>query len=176
MEEGTSVRVSGVPFRAFGPYWAEEISGVLNGDHFVVFGGPGVSRIALDDLRGGAGEIVAAIGDGVSPEKREADEAEVMQATQVLTDFTATSLVETARHLATTTARSLSCEFGAVLLSGPPVRLVMADEGWHPTATQEEIVAALMPLTQVATNDIYVEQDVSTSRSPIDRSRSRMDS
>ena len=166
LEEGVASRVSGVPFRAFGPYWATEVTGILSGEHVVVLSGPGVSRIAVEKLEAAARDVIAAVSDGVPPAKLDADEAEILQAVEALKEVRAGSIEEIARHLASTTARSLSCEFGAVLLFGPPVRLVISDEGWQPAAGEQEIVAALMPLRQVATNDVYIEQDLSMSPFP----------
>lgn len=102
----------------------------------------------------------------VSEEKIAADEAEVRQALQSLAGLEMGSAEEMARHVASATARALSCEFGAVLLHGPPVRLVLADEGWHPAASDEEIIAALLPLLQVARDGMFVEQDLSQSAFP----------
>ena len=165
-EETVLRRRSGVPFRAFGPYCATEIVAVATShDDVVVLAGDGSSVHEDDRLVSAAEKISGAIGP-VTPEKRDADELEVRQAIQALGEFQGSSIHEAATHLATVTARSLSCEWGAVLLVGPPPRLFQADEGWSPTATEEEIVAALMPLHAVARSEIFVEQDLSQSAFP----------
>jgi hypothetical protein len=131
----------------------------------VVLSGDGVSQNEDDGLRMAAEEISAAMGP-VTPEKRDADELEVRQAMEALGAFGGGSLADAARHLATVTAQSLSCEWAAVLLTGPPVSLHVADEGWAPAASDEDVIAALMPLLSVARSEIYVEQDLSQSPFP----------
>ena len=159
-------RRSGVPFRAFGPYWGTEVVAIsTEGDDVVVLGGEGVSTHTDETLRAAAEQISGAMGS-VTPEKRDADELEVRQARQALADFNGTDVADAATHLASVTARSLSCEWAAVLLVGPPPKLYVADEGWSPAASEEEIVAALMPLRAVARADIFVEQDLSQSAFP----------
>lgn len=165
-EVGLLRRRSGVPFRAFGPYWATEVVAITTarGD-VVVLGGDGVDAHDDDTLRSAAEKISGAIGS-VTPEKRDADELEVRQAREALAEFSGANIADAATHLASVTARSLSCEWAAVLLFGPPPKLYVADEGWSPAASDEEIVAALMPLRAVARSDIFVEQDLSQSAFP----------
>lgn len=159
-------RRSGVPFRAFGPYWATDVVAVATQNKdVIVLAGDGASGHADEELVSAAEQISAAIGP-VTPEKRDADELEVRQALEALRDFRGDSTAEAARHLASVTARSLSCEWAAVLLVGPPQRLHVADEGWAPAASEEEIIAALTPLQAVARSEIFVEQDLSQSAFP----------
>jgi hypothetical protein len=165
LEEGLARRTSGVPFRAFGPYWSTDVAAVREEDDLVVFGGGRVSTVADDELRGIAAAARSAATD-VAEGKLEADEAEVRQALQALTGVAPGPVEEMARHVASVTAAALSCEFGAVLLTRPPMRLFMADEGWRPAASDEEIVAALLPLVEVARAGIFVEQDLSESPFP----------
>jgi hypothetical protein len=165
LEEGVSRRRSGVPFRAFGPYWSTEVVAIATGDDVVVFGGPELRSFDDEEARALADQARARAQD-VSQEKQTADEAEVQQALQALTGVEPGPVDEMARHVASTTAQALSCEFGAVLLHGPPTRVHVADEGWKPMASDDEIIAALMPLVQVARDDLFVEQDLSASSFP----------
>lgn len=158
-------RSSGVPFRAFGPYWATDVAAIPKGDDLVIFGGKGIGDTPDEALIDGA-EAASSTATAVTSEKQDADEAEVQQALAELTGVTPGPVAEMASHLATVTARALSCEFGAVLLTGPPMKVFMADEGWRPTASEDEVIAALTPLLQVSRNELYVEQDISESPFP----------
>jgi hypothetical protein len=165
LEEGLIRRRSGVPFRIFGPYWGSEVAAVEVEDDLIVFGGTGVSERDDTELAEAAAQAAASAHD-VATEKVAADEAEVQQALKALTGVEPGPLGAMARHVASVTAQSLSCEFGAVLLTGPPARIFTTDEGWHPAAPEEDIIAALLPLLQVARDGIYVEQDLSESSFP----------
>lgn len=156
---------SGVPFRAFGPYWATSVAGVKVGDDLVVFGG-GTLVETPDDVIIEVAHLASAQARPVSSEKSEADEAEVRQALEALGEVERGPIGSIARHLASVTARALSCEFGAVLLTGPPVRIFVAEEGWRPAASDDEMIAALMPLVPVAKKGMFVEQDLSESPFP----------
>lgn len=164
---GTGVvrKHSGVPFRAFGPYWATSVAAVKVGDDLVVFGGGSVSETSEERIIEIA-HLAAEQARPVSAEKSEADEAEVRQALETLGEVEGGSIESVARHLASVTARALSCEFGAVLLTGPPVRIYVAEEGWRPAASEDEMIAALMPLLPVARSGMFVEQDLSESPFP----------
>lgn len=167
MTKGCATKRSGVPFRAFGPYWATDVAGARAGDSVVIVGGEGVSGMPEERIRSLAADAMASARHEVSNEKLDADELEVKQAIESLHQGADEADFEKlARHLATATARALSCEFGAVLLSGPPTRLYMADEGWRPVASEAETIAALLPLKQAVTNGILVEQDLSASNFP----------
>ncbi len=159
-----SRRRSGVPFRALGPYWATEVAAVSVDDAVVVFGGPGVAAAGDDTLRAEA-TVHARQVLGVTDVKLDADALEIEQAVASLlrpyTDVTAA-----AQSIATAAARALSCEFAAVVLWGPPVQLYLADEGWRPAATDEEIVAAIVPLASAARRHLICEQDTTTSAFP----------
>lgn len=165
LEEGVLRKRSGVPFRVFGPYWANEAAAAVSGDRLIIFGGEGVGDLTDDDLNELA-RRAAKVAREVPPAKREADEAEVKQALDELLGFQGSSAEEAAIHLASTTARALSCEFGAVLLLRPQTRVFVADQGWHPTGTEDELIAALLPLHQVTQEGIYVEQDLNESPFP----------
>lgn len=165
LEEGVLRKRSGVPFRLFGPYWTNEAAAAVSGDRLIVFGGEGVGDLTDDDLNGFA-QRAAKVAREVPPAKREADEAEVQQALDDLLGFEHSSVEEAAMHLASTAARALSCEFGAVLMLRPKTRVFMADQGWRPAGTDDEVIAALLPLHQVTQEGIYVEQDLSDSPFP----------
>lgn len=165
LEEGIARKRSGVPFRVFGPYWAKEAVAVTSDNNLIVLGGEGVGGISDDDLM----ELARRAADSapeMPPAKREADEAEVQQALDQLLGFKGASVEEAAVHVASTTARALSCEFGAVLLLRPQARVFMADEGWRPVGTDDELIAALLPLHQIAQEGTYVEQDLTESPFP----------
>lgn len=162
LAEGVASRRSGIPFRAFGPYWAMEVAGAAAGDVVVVFSGDGVADNAPDALIEAAEEIAASACE-VSIEKQEADEMELEQAIEAVSSITAQTSEQAASEVVRTAARALSCEFGALLLLGPPMRIYVADEGWRPAATEEELIAAIYPLAGLAAQGPFVEQDLSTS-------------
>lgn len=165
LDGGVNRRRSGVPFRAFGPYWATTVVAVSIPDGLVVFGGDEVAEVSDEDLVAAASEL-ATLPSEIPVEKMRADEAEVQQAIEELLSLQTDDLGAAAGHLATTTAKALSCEFAAVLLHGPPTRVHQADEGWKPPASEDEVIAALMPLAQVVRNGMLVEQDLSQSAFP----------
>jgi hypothetical protein len=162
--EGLARQQHAIPARVFGPYWAAVAAAVAVGDYVVVFGGDAVSE---DDrlLRNLAEEVAVEVSE-VPAAKRLADELEVTQAALGVATVGGRSIEEVGRGIATRAAQALSCEFGAVLLYGPPLRLFLAEEGWRPSATEDEILAALIPLRQVASEAALVEQDMSCSTFP----------
>lgn len=162
---GSARRASGVPFRAFGPYWTREVVAAERGGSVVVMGGEGTTSFGDEELRGLASEALEATGE-VPDAKLQADELEVRQAVEAISSVPRASLEGAAVAIAAAAAQALSCEFSAVLLTGPPVRLFMADEGWRPAATDDEIIAALLTLQGAARSGMLVEQDVSTSAFP----------
>ena len=135
LESGVARRLSGVPFRAFGPYWTREVAAIEIGGSVVVVAGDGITAQGDGQLRDIAREAFTPAGD-IPEAKRDADEAEVQQAVLSITSVPRDSLERAARGIAANAARALSCEFAAVLLTGSPVRLFVADEGWHPPATE----------------------------------------
>lgn len=156
------VRVDGPsPTRIFGPYWAAEAVAVALGEHVVVFGGPHIDRDE-ELLRTLAADAIELVSE-VPVAKRLADELEVSQAALAVATMRPATLHEAATRVAALAAGSLSCEFGAVLLPGPPLRLSIADEGWRPVADDEEVAASLLPLVQAARQEMVVEQDLSRS-------------
>ena len=166
VEETGLARVShGMPRRIFGPYWATEAVGVVTGDYLVVFGGPGTAEVSEDLVRAAA-SLAASSVDEVPVAKRLADDLEVTQAALAIARMRPRSVDEAARAIATTAARATSCEFGAVLLYGPPMTIHLAEEGWRPSASPEEVATALLPLAQALRDGLYVEQDTSESAFP----------
>jgi hypothetical protein len=158
----SGARAGSVPMRLFGPFWAAEEAWVRAGDHLVVFAGAGVSEADPAVLNELARDAVAFASD-VPAAKRLADELELAQAALEVAKLRPRSLAEAATALATTIARALSCEFGVVLLMTPEPQVFMAAEGWRPAASEEELIAALLPLLPAASAGLFVEQDLSQS-------------
>jgi hypothetical protein len=165
LKSGVARRVSGVPFRAFGPYWARDVAAMEVNGSVVVAAGDGVTAKPDEVLRAMAEDALAPRGD-VPEAKKDADELEVRQAVESISSVPRDSLEEAARGIAANAARALSCEFAAILLTESPVRLFVADEGWRPPATEDEIIAALLPLSNAVANGMLVEQDLSVSIFP----------
>jgi len=165
LESGVARRLSGVPFRAFGPYWAREVAAIEVAGSVVVVAGDGITSEADGELRAIAEDALAPAGD-IPEAKRDADELEVQQAVESISSVPRDSLEKAALGIAANAARALSCEFAAVLLTGSPVRLFVADEGWRPPATEDEIIAALLPLSNAIADGMLVEQDLSISLFP----------
>jgi hypothetical protein len=155
----------GMPHRVFGPYWSREAAGVAVGDHVVVFGGDGAADLGEAALWDAARAAVEAV-DSVPLAKRLADDLEVAQAALSVAQVHPGDVGDAARAVATAASRATSCEFGAVLLHGPPITLHLAEEGWRPSGTDEEIITALLPLAEVAAEGPFVEQDTTASPFP----------
>ena len=154
----------GFACRIFGPYWATEAAGVVAGDHVVVLGGGEVASLEDEVLVSLAREAAEMAGrEPVA--RRLADELEISQAALDVATLAADNPEEAARGLADRAAAALSCEFGAVLLENP-LRLFLADRGWRPRASEEEVMGALLPLRQAAREGLLVEQDISVSAYP----------
>jgi hypothetical protein len=154
----------GFACRIFGPYWATEAVGVVTGDHVVVLGGGEVASLEDETLVTLAREAAEVAGrEPVA--RRLADELEISQAALEVATLPADDPEEAALGLADRAAAALSCEFGAVLLENP-LRLFLADRGWRPQASEEEVMGALLPLRQVARQGLLVEQDISVSAYP----------
>ncbi len=162
LKKGVDSRRSGIPFRAFGSYWATEVAGASADETVVVFSGEGVAGIDAETLLEITKDIAASACE-VTIEKQEADEMELQQAIETVNSITANTPDEAALEVVRTAARALSCEFGALLLYGSPMRIFVADEGWRPAATDEELIAAIYPLTGLAEDEPFIEQDLSTS-------------
>ena len=156
---------SGVPFRVFGPYWSTSVAIVPVEHGVVVFGGGDVAGCDDAVLTAAASQVMGHV-SAVPGGKREADDAELRQALEALEAMDTSTIHKAATQLAALAARSLSCEFGAVLLNGSPPQLFMADEGWRPAGTEDEVIAALLPLQQAASEGMLVEQDTAQSVFP----------
>jgi hypothetical protein len=152
----------GSPTRIFGPYWAEEAVAVRLDAHVVALGGQGVTSLPAESLARAADRAVDEVGE-IAAKKHLADKLELAQAELSVATIDAGSLEEACHLLASAAAKALSCEFGAVLLFRNPVMLGVADEGWRPTATSEEIVTAMAPLIPPAGDGLVVEQDLRLS-------------
>jgi hypothetical protein len=163
VEKGSLRARSTTPRRLVGPYWASEAAGIDLGDHVIVMGGPGTSELNEARLREAA-EMAAAQVTDVPAEKRLADELEIAQA--ALSVATLPRKAASATEIAAAAARASGCEFGAVLLFGPPMKLYLAEDGWRPPGTDEEIIAALLPLGEAITSGLHIEQDASESSYP----------
>jgi len=165
LSAGLARRSGGTPQRVFGPYWSEAAAGFLAEEFLVVFGGPGVEGAADGEVEA-AGRRVAELVNEVPVEKLLADELEVTKAALEVASMRPSSLREAALGIATAASRATSCEFGAVLLHGPPMTVHLADDGWVPSASEEEIIAALLPIDSALGGGLYVEQDVAASPFP----------
>lgn len=152
----------GSPTRVFGPYWAEEAVAFTDDGHVVAFGGTGMSRLTDPEIEEMAHRAVLSVKD-VRATQRLAAKLEIAQAELSVATILAGDLSTTLHLLARAAARALSCEFGAVLLLGEPTSLGLADEGWRPIATEDEVVTALMPLTAAAAEGLFLEQDLRLS-------------
>lgn len=158
-------RRSGVPFRAFGPYWTTEVAVVGVGGDVAVLGGTGAAGPDDERLRALAGAALGAAG-AVPAEKVVADELETAQAAVAASRIPRESVAGAARALAGLASGALSCEFGAVLLVEPELRLALADEGWHPAASADEVITAMLPLAPAVAGGLLVEQDLRASPFP----------
>jgi hypothetical protein len=154
----------GFACRIFGPYWATEAAGIVVGDHVVVLGGGEVASLEDEEMVSLAREA-AEVAGGEPVARRLADELEISQAALEVATLAADNPEEAAQGLADRAAAALSCEFGAVLLENP-LRLFVADRGWRPPASEEEVMGALLPLRQAAREGLLVEQDISISAYP----------
>lgn len=162
---GVARRSGGTPQRVFGPYWSEAAVGVLAGDLLVVFGGSGLDLASEDEIEAAAREVAAAVQE-VPVAKRLADDLEVTQAALAIATMRPPSIEDAARRIATAAAAATSCEFGAALLHGPPMTVHLAEDGWVPSASEEEIISALLPIDAALAGGLYVEQDVAASPFP----------
>lgn len=152
----------GSPTRVFGPYWAEEAVGFRTDGHVVAIGGAGVTQLSERRIAETADRAVASVRD-VRASQRLAARLEIAQAKLSVATIIARDLETTMDLLARTAARALSCEFGAVLLLGEGTTVGIADEGWRPTATRDEVAAALLPVTASASDGLFLEQDLRLS-------------
>ena len=98
-----------------GPYWAASAAAISVGDHVVVVGSSERIRASSAELIRRATEAVAVVGD-IPASKLLADELELAQAVQQLSEHTPHTLAGAATHVAAVAADALSCEIGAVLL------------------------------------------------------------
>lgn len=152
----------GSPTRVFGPYWADEAVAFRTGGHVVALGGEGVTLLTNRRIAETAKQAVDSVRD-VRASQRLAAKLEIAQAELSVATIVANDLPTTMNLLARTAARALSCEFGAVLLLGDSPIIGLADEGWRPAATRDEVMAAVMPVTAAASERLFLEQDLRLS-------------
>lgn len=157
---GRPVHVAaGEPIRVFGPYWAPHAVLVpVADDHLVVAGGAEPIRVGDGELLRHAAEAVAAI-DGVSPAKLLADELELVHAVRQLMDHRATTVAETARHVAQVAGAALGCEFAAVLVKAPFGQVVETAGGGE-ECTDPRFCMELNRMAKRATRGPIVDQDL----------------
>lgn len=152
----------GSPTRVFGPYWAEEAVAFRSDGHVVALGGHGVTGLSDDEVELTAARAVETIQDAGASQRLAAD-LEIAQAELAVATIQGDSFEATIELLAHAAARALSCEFGAVVFMGDPIRFAIADEGWRPAASRDEILTALIPLVSAVEDDLVVEQDLRES-------------
>lgn len=125
--------------RVAGPYYARTAVIVpCRADLVVVFGSSTESlRGACTDEAQSFAERAASVIESISPEKRLADELEVLEAVRSVTSIGGESLETSLSQIADVAARALSCEFGAVVAGDgdSEPRVGIADRGWSPDAT-----------------------------------------
>lgn len=162
MENGRAAVGPGSPTRIFGPYWADEAVAIRLNGHVVALGGQGVTSLPPETLSRAADRAVDEVSE-VTPKKKLADKLELAQAGLSVATIDAASLAEASVMLASAAAKALSCEFGAVLLIGETMEAHLADEGWRPTATRDEVITALTPLIPPTGEGLVLEQDLRNS-------------
>lgn len=165
---GTALRTGsartgpGSPNRIFGPYWAEEASAVRLDGHVVALGGVGMASLSSESVMAIASRALDHV-SGNKANKQLADMLEVTQAELSVASIDSSTMHDTASQLAMVAARALSCEFGAVVILGAPPTVAIADHGWRPAATDDEVLAALLPLLGALDDGVFVEQDLRLS-------------
>lgn len=162
LESGLTRMRPGSPTRIFGPYWAAEAVAYRSNGHVVALGGEGVANLTDDQVEQTARSAVESVQD-VRASQRLAAKLEIAQAELSVATIRAESLDDALHALARAAARALSCEFGAILLLTDPPTLAIADEGWRPTATPDEVTTSLIPLTAAAEAGLFLEQDLRLS-------------
>lgn len=161
--DGQTVRLGpGSPTRVFGPYWSEEAVAFRSDGHVVAFGGEGVASLPQAEIETTTAKAIEAVRD-VGASQQLAAKLEIAEADLAVAKIQGATLDDTLGQLARTAARALSCEFGAVVLLGDSIQIAVADEGWRPIASRDEIVMALVPLAAAIGEDLIIEQDLRES-------------
>ncbi len=124
------------PVRVVGPYYARSAVIVPCGhDVIVVFGSPtdSLAGVSARDMPV-FGDRVARLVDHVPSAKRLADELEVLDAVRAVTTVNADGVEAALTEISERAATALSCEFGAVVITGAgrAMRTGWADLGWTP--------------------------------------------
>ncbi len=124
------------PVRIVGPYYARSAVIVPCGhDVIVVFGSSTDSLAGVCERDMPAfGERVARLVDHVPSAKRLADELEVLDAVRAVTTVNADGVEAALTEISERAANALSCEFGAVVVTGAgrAMRTGWTDLGWTP--------------------------------------------
>jgi diguanylate cyclase (GGDEF)-like protein len=148
------------PQHVLGPYWAASAAAVSVGDHVVVVGSSERIRASSAELIRRATEAVAVVGD-IPASKLLADELELAQAVQQLSEHTPHTLAGAATHVAAVAADALSCEIGAVLLRiDGQTHVNGAGPAWDSVADDATVISALHALADRAARGPIVEQDL----------------
>jgi diguanylate cyclase (GGDEF)-like protein len=124
------------PVRVVGPYYARSAVIVPCGHEVIVVFGSLTDSLAGVSARDMTvfGERVARLVDHVPSAKRLADELEVLDAVRAVTTVNADGVEAALSEISQRAANALSCEFGAVVLTGAgrAMRTGWADLGWTP--------------------------------------------
>ena len=148
------------PAHVLGPYWAASAAAISVGDHIVVVGSSERIRASSAELIRRATEAVAVVGD-IPASKLLADELELAQAVQQLSEHTPHILAGAATHVAAVAADALSCEIGAVLLRiDGQTHVNGAGPAWDSIADDAAVIGALHALADRAARGPIVEQDL----------------
>jgi diguanylate cyclase (GGDEF)-like protein len=122
--------------RIVGPYYARSAVIVPCGHDVIVLFGSSTDSLAGVSERDMPvfGERVARLVDHVPSAKRLADELEVLDAVRAVTTVNADGVEAALKEISERAAEALSCEFGAVILTGAgrAMRTGWADLGWAP--------------------------------------------
>lgn len=150
------------PRRVFGPYWARRAAAIASEGTVVVFGGDELTDDSTKLVQ--TAEAIRRTAEStVTLTKLEADQAEIAQAKRSVYEAGKLNTEEQAVHLAAAAASALGCEYAAVYLPEKSSMPFIADRGWRPVASPEEVTAAILPLWQASRQGPLVEQDVSQS-------------
>ena len=106
--------------RVVGPYYARSALIVPCRGEMVVVLGSSTDSLAKSDIETAVAlaEGAAAVVEQISPEKRLADELEVLEAVRNIMSISGDGLEDTLSRVADTAAAALSCEFGAIVAFG----------------------------------------------------------
>jgi len=143
---GLPVRSRGELARIAGPYWSTHAAVVPVGDDYLVVMGGAADREVSDAILVHAAAQAVAVTTDVGPAKLLADELELVHAVRQLMEYRPETGRDTARHIAASAARSLSCEIAVTELrrEGEWLR-VRVDRDADPGATWEDFAPGQAP-------------------------------